>query len=320
MPNDAGSNTRPIALVTGGNTGIGFETCKGLLDSGFHLVVCARSQDKAEQAAAALLESGPVGGSAEPLALDLASLASVREAANDFLATERPLSVCVLNAGVMALPWSRTSDGFEQQWQVNVLGHFLFCRMLLPSLEAAEYPTGRVVWVASGAHRLHPEGIDYDVLAREHESPDGYDQWRAYGRSKLANILLSDELSRRLRAGGSRVTSNALHPGNVNTGLWSKAGRDNDTGISPEAGAQTSIFLATSEEVNGQSGGYYFASRPVVTVYDGGMHANADYAAKSAMRSQVSLSAREARTMWAVVSGNVGLREEIQVEPKQAQK
>ncbi|MBT8493381.1 MAG: SDR family NAD(P)-dependent oxidoreductase, partial [Deltaproteobacteria bacterium] len=237
----------PIALVTGGNAGIGFETCKGLLEAGYHLVVCARSQQKAEGAVASLLEQGPEGGTAESLVVDLASLASVREAASAFLATRRSLNVCVLNAGIMALPWHKTDDGFEQQWQVNVLGHFLFCRLLLPAITAAKAPTGRIIHVASGAHRLHPEAVDYDRLASEHDSAEGYSEWHSYGRSKLANILLSNELFRRLRAAGSPATSNSLHPGNVDSGLWSKAGRTNETGISVWEGALTSIYLATSE-------------------------------------------------------------------------
>ena len=303
----------PIALVTGGNAGIGFETCKGLLKAGFHVVVCARSEEKAGKAVARLLRDGPEGSTAESLVLDLASLESVREAADSFLATKRPLNVCVLNAGIMALPWHKTGDGFEQQWQVNVLGHFLFCRLLLPAIAAAEGPTGRIVHVASGAHRLHPQEVDYDLLAKEHESADGFNQWRAYGRSKLANILLSDELARRLKAAGSAVTSNALHPGNVNTALWSKAGRNNDSGIPVDQGALTSIYLATSKEVHGQNGGYYFLCKPVATIFNEERHKDEDYISKSGMRTEVSISEKEGKTMWAVASSNVGLGEDLQL-------
>lgn len=303
--------SRPIALVTGGNAGIGLETCKGLLAAGFHVVVGARSEDKARQAVESLCSEGPPGATAEPLVLDLASLASVREAAQTFLDTKRPLSVCVLNAGVMALPWHRTEDGFEQQWQVNVLGHFLLCRLLLPALEASRAPTGRIVHVASGAHRLHSEPVDYDKLAAEHESGDDYDQWRAYGRSKLANILLSNELALRLRARGSKVTSNAAHPGNVKTGLWTKAGRTNESGISPEEGARTSIYLATSEKVEGHGGGYYFMCKPATTIYDEALHEDLDYVAKSAMRSAVSTSQVAAKAMWSVACRDVGLDEAL---------
>jgi NAD(P)-dependent dehydrogenase (short-subunit alcohol dehydrogenase family) len=305
------NESRPTALVTGGNAGIGYETCKGLLKAGFHVVVCARSHEKAEVAVASLLQDGPEGSGAESLVLDLASLNSVRDAATAFLVTKRPLNVCVLNAGLMALPWHKTGDGFEQQWQVNVLGHFLFCRLLVPALTAAEGPTGRVVHVASGAHRLHPQDVDYDLLAKEHESADGFDQWRAYGRSKLANILLSNELAHRLKAAGSNVTSNALHPGNVNTALWSKIGRRNDSGIPVEEGALTSIYLATSKDVEGQSGGYYFLCQPVTTIYKEEKHGDEDYISQSRMRTEVSMSQRQSRAMWIVASKDVGLGEDL---------
>jgi NAD(P)-dependent dehydrogenase (short-subunit alcohol dehydrogenase family) len=302
---------KPIALVTGGNAGIGFETSKGLLEEGFHLVLCARSQEKADTAVASLLRAGRDGSTAEPMVLDLASLDSVREAAKTFLATDRPLHVCVLNAGIMALPWHRTADGFEQQWQVNVLGHFLLSRLLLPSIAAAEGPSGRIVHVASGAHRLHPRDVDYTLLAREHESADVFSEWQAYGRSKLANILLSNELSRRLKAAGSRVTSNALHPGNVNSALWSKAGRNNDSGIPVDEGARTSIYLATSAEVDGHGGGYYFLCKPVTTIFDEDKHKDEDYITKSATRTKVSTSEDAGTAMWAVASKDVGLPEDL---------
>ena len=113
------ASSQALALVTGGNRGIGFETCKGLIKAGFHVIVCARSKEKADAAVASL------GDNAESLVFDLASLQSVRDAAQTFLDTNRQLQVLVLNAGIMALPWQTTVDGFEQQWQVNVLGHFL---------------------------------------------------------------------------------------------------------------------------------------------------------------------------------------------------
>lgn len=301
----------PIALVTGGNAGIGFETCKGLLKEGFHVVVCARSQEKADEAVASLLQRGPQGITAESLVLDLASLESVRQAAGTFLRTKRTLNVCVLNAGVMALPWHKTGDGFERQWQVNVLGHFFFCRLLLPAINAAERPTGRIVHVASGAHRLHLQEVDYELLTREHESEDGYDQWLAYGRSKLANILLSNEFARRLKVAGSLVTSNALHPGNVNTALWTKVGRNNESGIPVEEGALTSIYLATSKEVQGQSGGYYFMCKRVTTIYNEEKHKDEDYISQSATRTEVSFSEKEGKAMWAVASNDVGLGEDL---------
>jgi NAD(P)-dependent dehydrogenase (short-subunit alcohol dehydrogenase family) len=239
---DTAVSHKKIALVTGGNAGIGYETCKGLLKAGFHVVLCARSNDKANAAIANLLENEeevPEGSTAEPLVLDLASLKSTRDAANTFLATQRPLDVCVLNAGIMALPWKKTDeDGFEQQWEVNALGHFLFCRVLLPAILKAD--AARIVHVSSGAHRLHPDPIDYDQLTMEHASDKDFDQWKAYGRSKLANILFSNALATRLESTG--VTSNCVHPGSVKTALWANIGRNNDSGISVQEGALTPFF------------------------------------------------------------------------------
>lgn len=307
----APSGNAPLALITGGNTGIGFETCKGLLKAGFHVVICARSQAKADDAVMRLLQGAPAGATAEALVVDLASLQSVRDAAKRFLAAARPLHVCILNAGIMAQPWQQTIDGFEQQWQVNVLGHFLLSRLLLPALDAASEPCGRIVHVAAGAHRLHPADIDYSRLEKEHHSAEAYDQWEAYGRSKLANILLSDELARRLQAMGSRVTSNALHPGNVNTNLWWKVGQHNNAGISPQQGALTSLYLACSNELNGRSGGYYFKRKPVTTIYDAEIHRNRSSLFKSATRTSISTSTQAAAAAWNQASNDLGLSEDL---------
>ncbi len=304
------TDTRPIALVTGGNTGIGFETCKGLIEAGYHVIVGARSEAKGNAAVEALTATTK-GASAETLVLDLASLASVRTAAETFRATGRPLHVCVLNAGVMALPWKVTDDGFEQQWQVNVLGHFLLCRLLLPALEDAEDPTARIIHVASGAHRLHPEPVDYDQLTAEHASDDGYDPWRAYGRSKLANILLSNELARRLMDRGSDVTSNAAHPGKVKTDLWASIGREDEPGISPSEGALTSIHLATSDDVDGHTGRYFFQCKAVTRIYREEELGDADYVTKSATRTEISSSEEEAKRMWAAACKDVDLPEAL---------
>ncbi len=289
---ETSTDSKRVALVTGGNAGIGFETCKGLLQAGFHVVVCARSAEKGRAAVAELLAGARDGSTAEAMLLDLASLDSVRGAAARFLESERALSVCVLNAGIMALPWHRTVDGFEQQWQVNVLGHILLCRLLLPAIRASE--AGRVVHLSSGAHRRHPQPIDYDLLAAEHRSDADFDRWRAYGRSKLANILFSNELARRLKAEGSAVTSNALHPGLVATNLLTHAGGDKSRGVPVAEGAKTSIYLATSPEVEGLSGGYY---------------ARCELVPPGKGRTEISASEEAGRAMWAATCRELGLDE-----------
>ena len=282
-----------LALVTGGNAGIGLETCRGLLEANFHVILAARSQSKADTAIADLLATAPAGSTAEALILDLASLNSVRRAADSFLESERSLSVCVLNAGIMALPWHRTEDGFEQQWQVNVLGHFLLCRALLPTMNDG---AGRVVHLSSRAHRRHPEPIDYHRLSQEHLSDQNYDRWFAYGRSKLANILFSNELARRLSEQGAQITSNAVHPGLVATNLLTNAGGNIGRGVPVSEGARTSIFVATSSEVEGQSGGYYVRSARVDAGGD---------------RAEISLSEEEGRRFWRSACEDLDLCEEL---------
>ena len=286
---------KPIALVTGGNAGIGFETCKkGLLDAGFHVVLCARTAPKAEAAIDELLSTAPDGGSAESMVLDLASLSSVREAAASFLKSGRSLSVCVLNAGIMALPWQQTTDGFEQQWQVNVLGHFLLCRLLLPSLQIATAPTGRIIHLSSGAHRRHPGPIDYQGLKHEHQSDDKFDRWVAYGRSKLANILFSNELARRQEI-DSPVTSNALHPGLVATNLLTNAGViEVVVFLSPKALVRP--FIWQRRATDGQSGGYYIDCQPVT---------------RGGARTEVSTSEDEGRLLWASACADLKLSESL---------
>ena len=276
----SGHETSRVALVTGGNAGIGLETCRGLLAAGFHVILGARTQAKADAAIAELLATSPDGSTAEALIFDLASLDSVRRAAEAFLRTERTLSVCVLNAGIMALPWQMTVDGFEQQWQVNVLGHFLLCRILLPAMDDGQ---GRVLHLSSRAHRRHPAPIDYERLRQEHLSDAHYDRWFAYGRSKLANILFSNELARRLVERGRKITSNAIHPGLVATNLLTNAGGNRDRGVPIAEGARTSIYLATSSDVAGKSGGYYVRSALV---------------AEGGDRTEISLSETEGRRFW----------------------
>ena len=289
----SGRGPKRLALVTGGNAGIGLETCRGLLEANFHVILAARSQSKADTAIAELLSSAPAGSTAEALILDLASLDSVRRAADSFLESERTLSVCVLNAGIMALPWHRTEDGFEQQWQVNVLGHFLLCRALLPTINDE---TGRVIHLSSRAHYRHPEPIDYTRLSQEHLSDQNYDRWFAYGRSKLANILFSNELARRLSEKGAQITSNAVHPGLVATNLLTNAGGNIGRGVPVSEGARTSVFVATSSEVEGHSGGYYVRSARVDAGGD---------------RTEVSLSEDEGRRFWRSACEDLNLSEEL---------
>ena len=199
-----------LAVVTGANSGIGLETTRGLAALGARVVMACRSRDRAEAAAADVRRSLP-GADLEVRDLDLADLGSVQTFADAFSDGE-PLDLLVNNAGVMALPRRRqTADGFEMQFGTNVLGHFALTGRLLPHLKAA--PNSRVVWLSSIAHRKGQ--IHFDDL----QSEQSYDAWRVYEQSKLADLVLSIEMQRRLARAGASTVSVAAHPGVSATAL-----------------------------------------------------------------------------------------------------
>ncbi len=199
-----------VFVVTGGNSGIGLEAARELARKGGHVVVAARDTAKAERALEDIRTSVP-HASAETLRLDLADLASIRTFASALRARHARLDVLCNNAGVMALPYRKTADGFEMQLGTNHLGHFALTGLLLDLLLAT--PGARVVTVASGAHRLGR--IGFDDLQGERR----YSKWRAYGQSKLANLLFSYELARRAEKAGADLTAVAAHPGYAATHL-----------------------------------------------------------------------------------------------------
>ena len=213
-----------VAVVTGANGGLGLEVTRELARGGAHVVMASRDQDKAEQARQDVLAEIPEA-SLELLPLDLASLASVREAAAKILGAHPTVDVLVNNAGVMGIPERRTEDGFEMQFGVNHLGHFALTALLLPALlNAAD---ARVVSVTStGRHT--GRAVDPDNPNMEGR----YDPWRAYGRSKLANVHFALELDRRLRAAGVPAKSIVTHPGFVNTDLQARSVRETGGGRS----------------------------------------------------------------------------------------
>jgi len=188
-------------IVTGANSGIGRAAATALAAHGARVVLAVRNTDKGDAAASQM------SGTTEVRRLDLASLDSVREFAAGW---NEPIDILINNAGIMIPPLSRTADGFEMQFGTNHLGHFALTNLLLPHV------TGRVVTVASGAHRMGR--IDFDDLNWERKS---YKAWRAYGQSKLSNLLFTAELQRRLIGAGSDVRANAAHPGYSATNLQS---------------------------------------------------------------------------------------------------
>ena len=201
------------ALVTGVTGGLGRHTALELARHGAEVVVAARSPGKLSAAAATIRRQLP-HASLLPLVVDLADLASVRRAAAE-AATYGPIDLLVNHAGVMATPHRRTVEGFDLQLGTNHLGHFALTGLLLPQLVAAGH--ARVVTVASQAHR-----IVRSVPLGDPRIDDGrYNKWRAYGRSKLANLLFMFELDRRTRRGDLPITSVAAHPGYASTNLTS---------------------------------------------------------------------------------------------------
>jgi NAD(P)-dependent dehydrogenase (short-subunit alcohol dehydrogenase family) len=197
--------TGQTVVVTGANSGIGRAAAQGLAGAGARVVLAVRSVEKGRAAA------GGMPGQTEVRALDLASLDSVREFAAGW---DGDIALLINNAGVMVPPLTRTADGFELQFGTNHLGHFALTNLLL------ERVRGRVVTVSSTAHRLGR--IDFDDLNWERKP---YRAWRAYGQSKLANLLFTAELQRRLTAAGSGVLATAAHPGYAATNLQFHSGR-----------------------------------------------------------------------------------------------
>jgi NAD(P)-dependent dehydrogenase (short-subunit alcohol dehydrogenase family) len=253
-----------VALVTGANSGIGLEAASLLAQRGARVLLACRSADKAARAAEEIRAARPLGD-VEALQLDLASLASVREAALQFQASHNRLDLLINNAGIMAVPVGRTAEGFELQFGTNHLGHFALTGLVLERLLAT--PDSRVVTISSGGHRMGK--IDFQDLNWER----GYGRWRAYGRSKLANLLFTYELQRRLEHSGSKTIAVAAHPGGSATNLGRRApgepGAWVDSVIRPISGlflqsaamgALPTLRAATDPHVVG--GEYYGPSGP----------------------------------------------------------
>ncbi len=193
-----------VVIVTGGNSGIGYEAALALAGKNAQVILTARSLDKGEAAARSIREKYPRAEVAV-MELDLADLKSVRNFAQAFLAKYKRLDILINNAGVMALPQRKTVDGFEMQFGTNHLGHFALTGLLLPILKTT--PNARIVTVSSGAHVRGD--IHFDDLQWEKK----YAPWGAYAQSKLANLLFAYELQRQLSATGSSLISVGCHPG-----------------------------------------------------------------------------------------------------------
>lgn len=247
-----------VCLVTGANSGIGKETAAKLAELGASVVMVCRNRERGEEAMAAIRKRSR-SDSVELLLADFASLESVRALAKEYLEKHDSLHVLVNNAGVAVVRRSVTIDGFETTFQVDYLSHFLLTNLLLDALKKCA--PSRIVNVSSASHYDGHLDLDDLQLAR------GYGVMKAYSRAKLAQVLFTYELSRRLE--GTGVTVNCLHPGAVATNIWkSSLGPFSFLGnitklflISPMAGAETPVYLASSQEIEEVTGKYFDRKR-----------------------------------------------------------
>lgn len=254
--------TRTVTIVTGANSGTGLATVQQLVKQGAHVVAACRNVTKGQEAVASL---GGVRGSVEVMELDLGSLASVRAFVQAFLVKHDRLDALVNNAGVMATPEGKTVDGFETQFGVNHLGHFLLTELLLETLKTSA--PSRIVCVASAAHAGmsgKPGVLDVDDL---HFARRGYDPTLAYNQSKLANVIYARHLAKRLE--GTSVSVFSVHPGWVRSNLvkymmptwvqnWVMRPFGGLMGLmGPEEGAQTQLHCLLDDDAPKHSGEYF---------------------------------------------------------------
>ncbi|MFT7475285.1 MAG: NAD(P)-dependent dehydrogenase (short-subunit alcohol dehydrogenase family) [Verrucomicrobiales bacterium] len=258
IPSQIGRNI----IVTGATSGIGLQTVRELARRGARVILAARNEVKAASVLAGLWKEMPEAR-LEVHHLDVSNLASVRSFAGWYLERDEPLHVLINNAGIMMVPYGRTTDGNELQFGTNHLGHFALTGLLLPALDRAT--AARVVTVSSLAHK--EADIDFENL--QYDGGKAYTPMRAYRRSKLANLLFANELDRRLHGCGSDVVSVAVHPGVSNTNL----GHENDRQLlwkllrpavslllqGSDAGALPSLRAATDPSV--ERGRYYGPAR-----------------------------------------------------------
>lgn len=243
-------------VITGGNGGIGFEAARVLARRHAKVVIACRSVERARAAASAITAANP-DAAIEVMELDLASLASVRAFADAFHRQYRRLDVLCNNAGVMALPYRRTADGFEMQFGTNHLGHFALTGLLADLLLGTA--GARVVTVSSGMH--HVGSMRFDDLQSEH----GYGKWRAYGQSKLANLLFAFELQRRADRAGAKLISAGCNPGYIATNLQAAGPKMEGSALMESfwawsnrwfaedgaTGALPTLYAATASDVRG---------------------------------------------------------------------
>ncbi len=245
-----------VAIITGANTGLGLETAKALADKGAHVVLAVRNLDKGKEAAAQITTNNP-NAVVTLQRLDLTSLQAIREAAEELKSAHQRIDLLINNAGVMYTDKLKTKDGFELQFGTNHLGHFTLTGLLLDRLLPID--GSRVVTVSSVGHRIMAK-IHFDDLQLDRK----YNRVVAYGQSKLANLLFTYELQRRLKLSGAPTVALAAHPGGSNTELTRNVPRVVKPVVdavwplmsqSPEMGALPTLRAAT--DPSAQGGQYY---------------------------------------------------------------
>ncbi len=260
---DVANMNGKTVVITGGNSGIGKETAVALARAGADVLITAHDPERAEKAVVDI-RSRSGNDRVDSVVFDLGLMSSVRKGADQILDRCQRIDVLVNNAGLVLSGRRETSEGFETTFAVNHLGHFLLTKLLLDRIKQSA--PSRIVNVASTAHKGARRGLDFDDI----HTTKRYGGMQVYSRSKLANIYFTAELAKRLA--GTGVTANSLHPGTVATGY----GRDGDAKgvlafgvklikpfiLNAEQGARTSIYLASSPEVEGVTGVYFVRCKP----------------------------------------------------------
>ncbi|KAG5012895.1 hypothetical protein AAZX31_09G123900 [Glycine max] len=264
------------AIVTGASSGIGAETARVLALRGVHVIMGVIDMTNAENVKESILKEIPIA-KIDVMKLDLSSMASVQNFASEFNSSNLPLNILINNAGICAAPFLLSKDNIELQFAVNYIGHFLLTYLLLDTMKKTTQESkkqGRIVNVSSAGHRLaYREGILFDKI----NDQSSYNNWLAYGQSKLANILHSNELARRFKEDGIDIIANSLHPGATTTNIYIH--NRFLTGIfyilgpfvvykliagfllkNVQQGAATTCYVALHPQVSGISGKYFVNS------------------------------------------------------------
>lgn len=309
--NDIPNQTGRVAIITGANSGLGYESAVALARKQAQVIIASRDQTKGQAALKKLIQQVP-NAKAEFMTLDLASLASIRAFATEFNSRYSRLDLLLNNAGVMAIPRKETVDGFETQFGVNHLGHFALTGLLLSTI--LNTPNSRIVNTTSGAQsigRIHFEDLQ---LKR------GYTRYGAYGQSKLANVLFTFELQRKLQAAAATTISLCAHPGYASTSLQHTSANTSNSLLenvfysfanpivaqSAEMGALPQLYAATASGVKGgEMYGPRFYTRGYPTL---------------AVATPRAYDEADARRLWQVSEELTGVHYSFEKQPSMAEK